>query len=177
MRILLMISFLVGSCAFAQEQTSDFWSPDPKFPTYLVGTWREKTLKPNKEYLQILEDGSTIQMLDRQVGHEGTNIPYPTACYYREIGYISYFGVSTAEEIKRATDHKYEAPEFTLRISPQIVQLIPSSQNDLACSEFVKETNVIYRKLSQASSESGFKLDSSGNLVIVWGNQVLEKVK
>lgn len=110
-------------------------------PQFMVGNWSQAVRYNEKDTVKIGADLSFAQELSRQVGREGTNIPYPTVCRYRQIGTIESFGQVSNETIQYYRDAGKEDPSYDMGYKVEKVELIASDSNSANCADFVKEQN------------------------------------
>ncbi len=94
-----------------------------------------------KDTVKIGADLSFVQELSRQVGFEGTNIPYPTVCRYRQIGTVDSFDRVSNENIEYFRKAGKEDPSYDMGYKVEKVELIASNSNSANCADFVKQKN------------------------------------
>jgi len=130
---LALLLGLIGS-AFAAEK--------PVLPTFLPGSWVQAERYAEIDKVIIGADLSIVREMSRQVGQEGTAIPYPTLCRYKEIGVVDTFERASSEEIRYYRKAgKSVDPSHSLGFAVIKVELVESPANFANCPDFIKLQN------------------------------------
>jgi len=151
---LLSVMILLVSCGSGKnnnvvdpktksQQELNTKSQQVVIPSELLGKWTynsEETDNSQYDIYEFASDKSFSQTIQRQVGTEGTDIPYPTICRYRQTGKI--FEIGTPDDRTKEYYRNREnsaVPSHTFSFFVNKVELIENEDNDEACALFIKE--------------------------------------
>lgn len=116
-------------------------SASVNLPQFLVGNWSQANRYTEKDEIKIGADLSFVQEITRQVGRDGTSVPYPTVCRYRQTGKVDSFARVSFETIQYYIEAGKEDPRYDMGYNVKKVELIASSSNSANCSDFIKKEN------------------------------------
>ena len=111
------------------------------FPSHFIGKWKAAERRKELDLYEIKKDMFFTQIITRQVGREGTEIPYPTVCRYKETGVVSSFKEATRENRDRYYDQERPMPDYEMTFVLNSIELIDSDENDEKCERFIELNN------------------------------------
>ena len=94
-----------------------------EIPGNLIGTWTETSNTYDPDIVVINPNKIITHTMARQVGREGSKIPYPTVCYYKERGRIGSI--------------KYKDNSMFIEYKLNHVELIKSESTLENCMKFI----------------------------------------
>jgi hypothetical protein len=144
-------------------------TPSPVvIPESLVGTWIEKPASADTEKIVITAERRITLQMPRQVGHEGSGVPYPTVCHYELSGQIQGFGAPTEERTSMYKESGKPTPEMTLNLLIEDVRILPSPRNSPNCEAFAQRQKEQIRQLQGIRYTEDFIEANSYTLVKAW---------
>ncbi len=111
------------------------------FPSHFIGKWKAAERRKELDLYEIKKDMSFTQVVTRQVGREGTVIPYPTVCRYKETGVLSSLKRASRETRDRYNDQERPMPDYEMTFVLNSIELIDSDENDEKCERFIELNN------------------------------------
>lgn len=129
-KFLVLTSFLCSSMAFGAS-----------LPQFMIGDWFRATRDAQVDTFTITADSKFSQTLYRQVGAEGTNIPYPTSCKYTESGVVNSLDLSSDQTKQPYWDAGKAMPTYTLVFDITKVELVATQLNSASCAAYVEKRN------------------------------------
>lgn len=114
-----------------------------EIPEFLRGTWVQSSRDHEIDVITFSVDfDSNVKIVvdhSRQVGLDGTEIPYPTVCRYRYTGIVTQFGPPEQHVADHYRSTGREVPNYYFNYSVTKVELLPALFNSEHCRKFIQE--------------------------------------